>query len=175
MQAVREALDRFLRAHEPYPAVVLDRHYNIVGMNDATAILTAGVAEELLLPPANALRLTLHPQGMARRITNFDEWSSHLLHRLERQVANTGDAELRRLHHELSSYPGVRADHTPGDLGASEIVLPLRILDRESELTFFSTVSTFGTAFDLTLDELSIEAFYPADASTANKLLAALG
>lgn len=163
---VRDALDRFLRAHEPYPAVLLDRRYDIVGMNDAAGTFTEGIAEELLESPVNALRLTLHPNGMAPTIANFGEWSSHLLHRLERQAANTGDPELRVLYDELVAYPGVSTEYSGG---TNEILLPLRLING---LSFFSTVSTFGTANDITLEELSVEAFYPADAATTAALMA---
>lgn len=171
MAPVREALDRFLRAHEPYPAVVLDRHYNVLSANDALALLTDGVAQELLEAPANALRLTLHPRGIAPRILNFEEWSAHLLHRLRRQASITGDPELQRLHDELSVYPGVSLETPHDENTGSEIVLPLRVREGDRELAFFSTVSTFGTAVDITLAELSIEAFYPANAATATRLL----
>jgi transcriptional regulator with XRE-family HTH domain len=168
MSSVRDALDRFLRAHEPYPAVVIDRHYGIVGMNGAVAALTEGVSAELLGErPPNALRVTLHPDGMAPRIANLAEWSGHLLHRLKRQAANTGDPVLRELYDELAAYPGVELELEPGS--GDEIILPLRL---RNGLSFFGTVSTFGAANDVTLEELSIEAFYPADAATAERLLA---
>lgn len=170
MAPVREALERFLRAHEPYPAVVIDRHYNLISGNDAIAVLTADVDPDLLEPPANTLRVTLHPRGMAPRIVNLEEWSGHLLHRLRRQASVTGDPELERLHEELSGYPGVSAE-APEEIGGAEIVLPLRLRDGDEELAFFGTVSTFGTAVDITLAELSIEAFYPANARTATRLM----
>jgi transcriptional regulator with XRE-family HTH domain len=172
MQPVRQALDRFLRAHEPYPAIVIDRHHTLLAANDATQALIEGVAPELLEPPANVLRLSLHPDGMAPRIANLAEWSAHLLTSLRREAALTGDPELERLHEELAGYPGVAAeaphDAQPGD----DVVLSLRLRAETGELAFFSTISTFGTAVDVTLAELSIEAFYPADAQTANALLA---
>ena len=171
MAPIHQALDRFLRAHEPYPAVILDRHYNIVSANDATSVLTAGVAPELVAPPANALRATLHPDGMAPRILNLPEWSGHLLHRLRRQAALTGDPELEQLYEELSSYPGVTLEPPHDERAGDEIVLPLRVSAGERELAFFSTVSTFGTAVEITLAELMIEAFYPANAATAAHLL----
>jgi transcriptional regulator with XRE-family HTH domain len=175
MAPVREALERFLRAHEPYPALVLDRHYNLVSANDAVAVLTAGVAPELLAPPANALRATLHPSGMAPRIKNLEEWSAHLLHRLRRQASLTGDPELERLHDELSGYPGVSSEPPPDESTGADILLALRLVHDAGELAFFSTVSTFGTAVDITLAELSIEAFYPANAATATRLLEDVG
>jgi transcriptional regulator with XRE-family HTH domain len=176
MAPVREALGRFLRAHEPFPAVVLDRHYGLLDANDALAVLTAGVAPRLLEPPANALRATLHPEGMAPRIVNFGEWSAHLLARLRRQATVTGDAELERLHDELSLYPGVELEHSQEQMTGDEILLPLRLREEDGgELAFFSTISTFGTAVDITLAELAIEAFYPANAATAARLLADIG
>ena len=175
MEPVRQALDRFLRAHEPYPAVVVDRHYNLLAANDAVGVLTAGCAPKLLEPPANALRLTLHPDGMAPRIENLPEWSAHLLHQLGRQASITGDPELDRLHDELAAYPGVSAQAPHEDGSGAEILLPLRIRDGDRELAFFSTISTFGTPIDITLAELAIEAFYPANARTAARLLQDIG
>jgi transcriptional regulator with XRE-family HTH domain len=175
MGQVRSALERFLRAHEPYPAVVLDRHYNLVSANDAVTVLTDGVAPELLRPPANALRVTLHPDGMAPRILNLEQWSAHLLHRLRRQLLLTGDPALDELHDELAAYPGVSTAGPTDAVGAHQIVLPLRLRAGDDVLAFFSTISTFGTAADITLSELSIEAFYPADAQTATRLLESIG
>ena len=175
MAPVRDALGRFLRAHEPYPAVVLDRHYDLLDANDALAALTEGVAADLLAPPANALRVTLHPEGMAPRILNLAEWSAHLLGRLRRRSEITGDTQLESLHDELASYPGISTASREEQPGA-EILLPLRIRDGQgTELAFFSTISTFGTAVDITLAELSIEAFYPANAATAMHLLQNVG
>jgi transcriptional regulator with XRE-family HTH domain len=173
MEPVRQALDRFLRAHEPFPAVVVDRHYNLVSANDAVGLLTEGVAPSLMEAPANALRITLHPEGMAPRIANLEQWSAHLLHRLRRQATVTGDPELERLHDELATYPGVVTEVAPDD--GADIVLPMRLLTADGELSFFSTISTFGTAVDITLAELAIEAFYPANARTAARLLRDIG
>ena len=173
MAPVREALERFLAAHEPYPALVVDRHWNLVLANGALALMVEGVAPELLEPPANALRATLHPDGMAPRILNFDEWSAHLIHRVRREIAVTGDADLEALLAELLAYPNVR-DEPPSveAAAAGEIVLPLHIRRGEGRLSFFSTLTTFGTAADVTLAELAVEAFYPADAETAVELTA---
>jgi transcriptional regulator with XRE-family HTH domain len=170
MAPVRDALQRFLRAHEPYPAVVVDGRWNLVAGNGALAVLTAGVAPALLEPPANALRIALHPQGMAPEIVNLEEWSSHLLERLRRRVALTADDELERLHRELAGYPGIAAGAPAHETAAADIVLPLRIRRDGGELSFLSTISTFGTAVDVTLAELAIEAFYPADDATAAAL-----
>jgi len=175
MELVRQALDRFLRAHEPYPAVVVDRHYGLVAANDAVGVLTAGVAPELLEPPANALRITLHPEGMAPRVANLEEWSAHLLQQVRRQASITADLELERLHDELAGYPGVSLQAPHGEGSGRAILLPLRLRDGKQELEFFSTISTFGTPVDITLAELSIEAFYPANARTAARLLHDIG
>lgn len=175
MAPVRQALDRFLRAHEPYPAVVINRHYDLLAANDALNLLTDGVAPDLLRAPANALRVTLHPEGMAPRILNLGEWSAHLLGRLRRQASITGDPDLESLHDELASYPGVEREPPHEEITGAEIVLPLRLRDGDDELAFFSTISTFGTAVDITLAELAIEAFYPANARTAMRLLQDIG
>ena len=168
---VREALDRFLAAHEPYPARVLDRLRTLVAANQAAEVLTEDVAPELLEPPANALRIALHPDGLAPHIVNFDEWSGHVLWHLRRDIAVGGDGELEELYEELAGYPGVNARRevleTPS---ATDIVLPLRLRRPEGELSFFSTIAAFGTVLDVTLAELAIEAFYPADPETAAAL-----
>ena len=108
---------------------------------------------------------------MAPRISDLEEWSGHLLHRLARQASVTGDPELERLHEELSAYPGVSTEPPLDGISGAEIVLPLRLREGDQELAFFGTISTFGTAVDITLAELSIEAFYPANAATATRLL----
>jgi transcriptional regulator with XRE-family HTH domain len=169
MAPVREALDHFLEAHLPYPAAVVDRHWNLVAANEGIDRLTEGVAPELLEPPANALRIALHPEGMAPRILNFAEWSGYLMVRLGRQAALTGDPELQELHDELSRYPGVTAER---HIDGSEPILMHRLRLRDEDLAFFSTVTTFGTATDITLAELAVEAFYPADARTKRFLSA---
>ncbi len=159
MATVRDALDRFLRAHEPYPAVVVDRHHNLLAANDALGVLTDGVAPELLEPPANGMRVALHPRGMAPRTINFEEWSAHLMQRLRRQATITGDPVLELLYDELAQYPGVSLEPARDEMSGAEIVLPLRLRDADGdELAFFTTLSTFGTAVDITLAELAIEA-----------------
>ena len=167
---VREALDRVLTGHEPYPAVVVDRWWNLVAGNRSIALFTSTVAPELLEPPANVLRISLHPDGMAPRIVNLAEWRAHLLERLHRQVALTADERLEQLYEELRGYP---APPAPGPFEIDEIAVPLRVRAGDgSELAFLSTVATFGTAVDITVAELSIEAFFPADAATAAALRA---
>ena len=168
MKPVREALDLVLKGHEPYPAVVVDRGWNMVAANTSVGALLEGVAPELLAPPVNVLRLSLHPGGMAPRILNLGEWRAHLLERLERQVALTGDEALAALHEELSAYPGP-ADSRE-EPRTHEIAVPLRLRAGDAELSFVSTIATFGTAVDITLAELSIESYFPADAATADAL-----
>ena len=172
MGPVREALERVLQGHEPYPAVAVDRHWGMVAGNAALALLTNGVADHLLEPPVNVLRLGLHPEGLAPRIANLPEWRAHLLDRLGRQAVVSGDPALAALHTELAAYPGGEAGPSP-DLAAGEIAVPLRLRIGDRELTLISTITTFGTAVDVTLSELSIEAFFPADAATAEFLRSA--
>ncbi|SFB57743.1 Transcriptional regulator, contains XRE-family HTH domain [Amycolatopsis marina] len=170
LAAARQAVRRLLRAHEPYPAVVIDRVWNMVDGNASIGILTEGIAEDLLTPPVNVLRATLHPEGMAPRIANLGEWRANLLGRLRREVRATADGALSELLAELREYPC--ADEVPEvDVpGPGDIVVPLRLRHHDGELTFFSTVATFGTPLDVTLAELSIESFYPADDTTAAAL-----
>jgi transcriptional regulator with XRE-family HTH domain len=163
MAPVREAIELVLRGHEPYPAAVVDRHWNLVAGNSGIALLTASVAPALLEPPVNVLRVSLHPDGLAPRIANLAEWREHLLHRLRRQVMLTGDDEAGALLAELEAYPSPEGEPPPHN----DIVVPLRLRDG---LAFFSTVATFGTAVDITVSELSIEAFFPADEATAEAL-----
>jgi transcriptional regulator with XRE-family HTH domain len=168
MSPVREALGRILKGHEPYPAVVVDRWWNLAGANAGIAMFTAEVAPHLMEPPVNALRVTLHPDGMAPRIRNLPEWRAHLLDRLRRQVTVTNDDRLAALYAELSDYPGGEESLPPHEPG---IAVPLRVVVQGTELSFFSTISTFGTAVDITLAELAIEAFFPADEATSDYLL----
>jgi MmyB-like transcription regulator ligand binding domain len=170
MAPVRRALDRFLKAHEPYPALIVDRRWNMVAANGPVALLTEGVAPELLEAPANVFRIALHPNGMGPRILNFGEWSAHALRRVARQAAITGDAELERLYNELASYPGVDAA-APHERSDDALLMHRLLLRGGRELAFFSTVTTFGTANDVTLSELAIESFYPADDQSATILV----
>ena len=155
-----------LAGHDPYPAVVVDRHWGMVSANRAAGLLLAGVAPHLLEPPVNVLRVSLHPEGLAPRIANLGEWRAHLLERLGRQAVTTGDPALASLHEELAAYPGGEPPAVH-DLDAGEIATPLRLLTGDDELAFISTITTFGTATDVTVSELSIEAFFPADDATA--------
>ena len=166
MAAVRGAVRQLVTSHEPYPAVVVDRFWNLVDGNSSIGLFTAGCAPWLLEPPANALRISLHPEGMAPRIVNLGEWRAHLLSGIRRQVALTRDPEVCALYEELRDYP---CDQLEPDIevpGPGSIVVPLRIRHQDTELAFFSTVATFGTPLDITVAELAIESFFPADAKT---------
>jgi transcriptional regulator with XRE-family HTH domain len=175
MAPVRAALERFLSAHEPYPAVVFDRHWNIVAGNRAVAYVTRGVAPELLAPPANVLRIALHPDGMAARISNLPEWSKYLLGRLRREIEVTRDPELESLYDELVAYPGIAAERDRANPPPpNDVLLTHELLLEDTQLALFSTITSFGTARDVTLAELTIEAFYPANAHTAEALTAAV-
>jgi transcriptional regulator with XRE-family HTH domain len=166
---VRDAIDQVLRAHEPYPALVVDRHWGLVAANRPVGALSEGAADHLLQPPVNVLRLSLHPDGLAPRIVNLHQWRTHLLDRLAREATATGDPALRALHEELAAYPAGE----PGpelDPAFADIAVPLRLRHDGRELAFISTATTFGTAVDVTVAELSIESFFPADAETAEAM-----
>jgi transcriptional regulator with XRE-family HTH domain len=171
MRPVRTALDALLEGHEPFPAVLVDRTWNLLAANRAAAVLTEGVAPSLLQPQANVYRLALHPAGLAPRLLNFAEVRSHLLDRLHRQVTLTGDELLRALHEEVRGYPG------PPDAGDEhrerpQIFVPVRLRSEVGELAFFSTITTFGAPADVTLSELAVESFFAADEATASALRA---
>lgn len=171
MSPVREALDKILTAHEPFPALVLNRHFEFVSANrPLMALLADGVSPKLLEPPLNVYRVALHPDGLAPRIVNFDEWSHHLLDRVRRSWLSSGDPVLEALLDELSSLPGVntstRIDAAPSDRLVELLIL--RAGDRDVRM--FTTLATFGTAVDITIAELAIESFFPADQRTAEFL-----
>jgi len=165
LASVRAALAQVLRGHEPYPAVVIDRWWNLVDANAALTTLIEGCAPHLLEQP-NVLRLSLHPDGLARRIANLGQWRAHLLEQLHRRSVRTGDPRLAELESELRGYPG-GSDDAPEPTG---VVLPLRLRVDGGELALFSIEARVGTATDVTVDELSIETFYPADEATADYL-----
>jgi transcriptional regulator with XRE-family HTH domain len=171
MRPIADAVGLVLAGHDPYPALAVDHGWALVAANDAAQMLMAGLPEDLLAPPLNVLRASLHPEGLAPRIRNLAEWRDHLLERLRRQIALTGDPALRTLFDELAGYPV--GDPGP-ELGTrNDVVVPLRLETDAGELTFFSTVTTFGTPVDITVEELSIESFFPADEATAEALRAA--
>lgn len=166
MAPVRDGVDKVLKAYEPYPCLAVDRGWNIVAANGGAGLLMHGVDPYLLDTP-NALRISLHSDGMAPRIRNLGQWRHHVIGRLRREVTVSGSAELATLLAEIEAYPGGFDDTV--DLGG--VVVPLEVDGPDGAvLTFLSTVTTFGTALDLTAAELSIEAFLPADAATAAAL-----
>lgn len=170
LAAVRAAVRQVLSAHEPFPAAAVDRSWTLLEANRSVTVLTAGVAAELLRPPVNVLRLSLHPAGLAARITNLGEWRAHQLGRLRRQVAFTADPQLAALYAELRDYPCDQPVPEVEVPGPGDVAVPLRLRHRDRELAFFSTVATFGTPLDVTVAELVIESFFPADAATAAAL-----
>jgi len=169
LAAAREAVELVLKGHEPYPALAIDRHWTIVATNNALAPLLSGASPELLKPPVNALRLSLHPQGIAASIVNWHAWRQHVLARLQRQIEVSGDDTLSALRDELAAYPAPAdaGPADPDDPGLNQIAVPLRLRTPIGILSFFSTTTVFGTPVDVTLSELAIEAFFPADQQTA--------
>jgi len=169
LQAVTSALKRVLAGHEPYPAAVVNRWWELVDANAGIGLFTAGVRPELLEPPVNVLRLSLHPDGMAPRIANLPEWRAHLLARLRHQAEATGDPRLFGLYSELEAYPGGQGDQAaPPD--RADVVVPLRYQAGPRQLSFLSITAVIGTPMDVTVEELAIESFYPADDLTAAAL-----
>lgn len=172
MAPVRRALELVLGHHEPFPALAADRHWQLVRANAGVALLLDGVDPSLLGPDANVLRLSLHPDGLGGRVVDLAAFSAHVLGRLRRQAALTGDAGLAALHDELCALPGVTREET---WDARGVVLPLRLRTPLGELAFFTTATVFGTATDVTLDELVVEHFYPADDATDRAVREAAG
>ncbi|GGS39724.1 MULTISPECIES: helix-turn-helix domain-containing protein [Streptomyces] len=178
MASLRESLERLLAAYEPYPALVVDGTYGVVAANRGIALLLEGVPEKLLTPPLNAMRLTLHPEGLAPRIVNLPEWRADLLAQMDRQIALVRSPALRELYDEVAAYPApARADGTPrategaggaGREGAgSAFALPMLLEHGGRVLSFVSSIATFNTPMDVTVAELAIETFLPADRETA--------
>jgi transcriptional regulator with XRE-family HTH domain len=172
LDPVRTALARILDGHRPYPAVVVDRHGDLVAANEAFWALTDGVAAHLREPPVNVPRLLLHPQGLAARIVNLDQWAWHVIDALGQEALRNPDDQLRALVAELAGLVPPRPRQLgPGHLG---FAAPLRLTSSEGELQLLTTLTHFGTAVDVTVAELRLEAFLPADQATA-ALLADLG
>jgi transcriptional regulator with XRE-family HTH domain len=163
LSAARQAIDLILKGHEPFPALAVDRHWNLVLANRTVPLLLDGVEQEVLRPPVNVLRLSLHPRGLAPRIVNLPEWRAHILSRLKRQADETADPGLERLLDELTSYP------IGGKLQSGEfekdgpIIVPLTVESKWGVLSFISTTTIFGTPMDITVAELALETFFPAD------------
>lgn len=169
--AAQKAVQLVMERHSPYPAVAVDRHWTLVAANDAIPGLLTGVDPELLKPPVNVLRLALHPAGLAPRTVNLAEWRGHLLERLRRQVEASADPVLIALRDELQAYP-VPRESRPKRLARDYdgIIVPFELATEAGVLAFFGTVTVFGTPVDVTLSELALECFYPADAATAEIL-----
>ncbi|WP_156722145.1 helix-turn-helix domain-containing protein [Streptomyces apocyni] len=189
MGVLREGLERLLRGYEPYPALVVDATYNVVAANRGIAMLLDGMPERLLAPPLNAMRLTLHPEGLAPKIRNLAEWRGHLLHQMERQIALQRSDALRALYEEVAAYPApgaasgsrslgddtddLDADDLDADAPATRVpyfALPLVIEHEGRVLSFVSSISTFNTPMDVTVAELAIETLLPADPATVTYL-----
>jgi transcriptional regulator with XRE-family HTH domain len=164
MQPARLAIEQVLKGQEPFPALAIDRHWNMVSANAAISALIGDVDPALLEPPVNVLRLSLHPAGLAPRIANLGQWRAHLLERLGRQIGLTGDAKLLALHEELSGYPGGSEDHDSSD---TTIAVPFVLDTPDGPLSFISTTLVFGSPVDITLSEMAVELFFPADEKTA--------
>lgn len=170
LAAARAAVDVVLKGHEPYPALAVDRHWTLVASNRMVPMLLQGIDASLLQPPVNVLRLTLHPGGLAPRIANLAEWRGHLLERLRRQIDVTADSGLEKLWREFRGYPAPTAEQSFPDRDYAGVVVPFELRTPNGILAFFSTTTVFGTPVDITLSELALETFFPADESTAAAL-----
>jgi hypothetical protein len=173
LRQARKAVDLVLKGHEPYPAIAVDRHWTLVAHNAAVPPLLASASPKLIQPPVNVLRLSLHPEGLAPRIENLAEWRAHLLARLRQQIGVTADPVLTKLFDELAAYPapgGAKAARVNVSQEYAGVVVPLRFKTEAGTLSLFSTTTIFGTPVDVTLAELAIESFFPADAATADML-----
>src|SRR5689334_691950 len=167
LKSARQAIDLVLKAHEPNPALAVDRHWNLVSANRMVAPLLEGIPQRLLGQPFNVLRLAFHPEALAPRTVNLAEWCAHLLERLHRQCEATADPELIKLYHDLKSYP-IPARSAP--LSSDAVAIPFKLRHDGEILSFFSTTMVFGTPVDITLSELALETFFPADERTAERL-----
>ncbi|MEU9974589.1 helix-turn-helix transcriptional regulator [Streptomyces sp. NPDC051014] len=171
LDALRDGMARLIQGYEPYPALVVDAMYTVVAANRGISMLLDGVPESLLVPAPNAMRLTLHPEGLAPRIRNLREWRGHLLAQMERQIALHRSAALRELYEEVAAYPAPAGadDGAPAE-PVAWFALPMRIEHEGRVLSFVSSISTFNTPMDVTVAELAIETFLPADPATAKYL-----
>jgi transcriptional regulator with XRE-family HTH domain len=178
LAGARQAVDLVLAGHDPYPALAVDRHWQLLAANAAVSSLLTGIAPALMQPPVNVLRLSLHPDGLAPRIVNLPEWRAHLIARLRRQVDVTADPQLADLLRELRDYPAPTSSAAPSadahahdtDASYGGVVVPLKLVTSGGTLSLFSTTTVFGTPVDITLAELALETFFPADADTAAQL-----
>jgi transcriptional regulator with XRE-family HTH domain len=169
LKAAREAINIVLKAHEPYPALAVDRHWNLVSANRMVAPLLAGISTDLMGQPFNVLRLSFHPEGLAPRTVNLAEWCAHLLERLHRQCEATADPELVKLYDDLKAIP-IPARRTPQASLADSVAIPFQMRFGGDVLSFISTTMIFGTPVDITLSEIALETFFPADEFTSAKM-----
>jgi transcriptional regulator with XRE-family HTH domain len=174
LQQARKAVELVIAGHEPYPALAVDRHWTLVSANAAVGVLLAGIEPRMLEPPVNVLRLGMHPEGLARRIGNYAQWREHTLARIRQQIAATADPILIEMLAELESYPQVTTVSSPPAVSDTTdyggVVVPFILRTDHGLLSFFSTITVFGTPLDITLAELAIESFFPADAQTTEAL-----
>ncbi|MGN9789932.1 helix-turn-helix domain-containing protein [Streptomyces sp. OZ13] len=181
MEALRVGMEQLLNGYEPYPALVVDGTYNVLAANRGIAMLLDSLPEHLLLPPLNAMRITLHPEGLAPRIRNLRQWRAHLLAQMERQIALARSDALRALYDEVAAYPlpeagddahtGLADDESEaGEAPFPYFALPLRIEHEGRVLSFVSSIATFNTPMDVTVAELAIETLLPADPATVKYL-----
>ncbi|MCI3934000.1 helix-turn-helix domain-containing protein [Streptomyces sp. AN091965] len=171
MGALRAGLERLLQGYEPYPALVVDATYDVVAANRGIASLLDGLPEHLLAPPLNAMRIVLHPEGLAPKIRNLREWRGHLLHQMERQIALQRSGALRALYEEVAAYPVLDpGEDTAADGQVPHFALPLRVEHEGRVLSFISSISTFNTPMDVTVAELAVETLLPADPATVKYL-----
>ena len=175
LRQARTAVDLVIAGHAPYPALAVDRHWTMVSANASVGLLMGGIDPSLMQPPVNVLRLGLHPKGLAPRVANYTQWRAHVLMRLRQQIAATADPILIELLAELESYP--RTSTGEQEVGAADddvdyggVVVPFRLHTAYGVLSFFSTTTVFGTPLDVTLAELAIESFFPADPQTTEIL-----
>ena len=171
LAAARAAVDLVLKAHEPNPALAIDRYYNMVAANRVVPLFMDGIPVDLLQTPINLVRLSLHPRGLATRIVNLQQWRGHVLERLRQQIGVTADPQLQQLLDEVRAYPLPSQDndtHLAGELLG--VVMPLQLRSPHGILSFITTVTVFGTPNDVTLQELAVESFFPADDFTAQLL-----
>jgi transcriptional regulator with XRE-family HTH domain len=169
LKSARAAIDLVLRAHEPNPALAVDRHWNLVSANRMVTPLLEGISPDMLAPPLNVMRLSFHPRGLAPRTVNLGEWCTHLLERLHRQCESTADPQLIKLYDELRSYP---IPARSGPVAADNVAIPFKMRFGNEVLSFISTTMIFGTPVDITLSELALETFFPADDLTAERMRA---
>lgn len=173
MARVRASLQRMLDAHDPYPGVVIDRQWNVLLANQAAGALSDGLPDHLLRPTMNVFRVCLHPDGLARRTANFEDWASYLLRQLRRTIQVTGDPEVEALEAEILGYPNLADLPQPDGVSYWDdppLLVPFQLVAGPVELSFFTTLTTFGTPRDVTLDELCVELFFPADDRTEQLL-----